>query len=301
MQPTGMDHDARSPRWQPPPIGAPRCPVCRRPAAAPDRACDVCCASLAAPWGMCPSQLRGRAPTEPTAAALLDRWGGVWRLPRRAVIGRDPARCELALLHGDCAPVHALLELDAAGWRLSDLGSRTGTWLDHRRVTAAALPPVARVRVGPLELCFVADARGLRAAAAHRESDEITTPFAIDERLLPASSALVLVEASSGWGRLSRGERGAPLPPCQLTLLQTLARRWHDDHAAAPADRGFVAIDAVLAVIPWEATAATRTNLKQLVRRTRLTLATLDADDHLEGRRSDGGAYRLRGGLQLEP
>ena len=72
-------------------------------------------------------------------------------------------------------------------------------------------------------------------------------------------------------------------------------------HAVAPADRGFVAIDAVLAVIPWEATAATRTNLKQLVRRTRLTLAALDVDDHLEGRRSDGGAYRMRGGVRLEP
>lgn len=297
-----MDHNDRTPRRQAPPSGAPRCPVCQSPAGPPDQACGACCASLASPWGMCPSQLRGAAPTEPTEAALIDRWGGVWRLPRRTVIGRDPARCQLALLHGDVSPVHALLELGAAGWWLSDLGSRTGTWLERRRVTAAALPRVARVRVGAMELFFLADARALRApdAAARREADEITAPFAVDEQPVAAPSALVLVEASSGWGRLSRGDRGVPVPPCQLTLLQALAQRWHDDHAVAPADRGFVAIDAVLAVIPWEATAATRTNLKQLVRRTRLTLAALDVDDHLEGRRSAGGAYRMRGGVRLE-
>lgn len=298
-----MDRNDRRPRRPTPPTGAPRCPVCQSPNGTPDQPCAACCASLASPWGLCPSQLRGVAPTAPTAAALLDRWGGVWRLPRRAVIGRDPARCQLALLHGDVAPVHAMLELGAAGWWLSDLGSRTGTWLDRRRVTTAALPPIARVRVGAMELFFLAEARALRApdGGASREDGETTTPFAVDEHPVAASSALVLVEASSGWGRLSRGDRDVPVPPCQVTLLQTLAQRWDDDHAVAPADRGFVAIDAVLAVIPWEATAATRTNLKQLVRRTRLTLATLDVDDHLEGRRSDGGAYRLRGGARLEP
>lgn len=298
-----MDHDDLTPRRPGPPTRAARCPVCHGPAGAPDRVCDACRASLAVPWGMCPSQLRGRTPADPTTAAVVDRWGEVWRLPRRAVIGRDPTACQLALLHGDVSRAHALFELGAGGWRLTDLGSRTGTWLDRRRVTAAALPPIARVRIGTMELFFLADARALRPpdASASREAGEITTPIAVEDFHRRPASALVLVEASSGWGRLSVGARGVQVPPCQLTLLQTLAQRWHDEHAVAAADRGFVAIDAVLAVIPWEATQATRTNLKQLVRRTRLTLAELDADDQLEGRRTDGGAYRLRGGLRLEP
>lgn len=299
MQPTGMDDDDLAP---PAAERATRCPVCASPDAA--SVCEACRASLALPWGMCPSQLRGRAPGAPTAAALVDRWGGVWRLPRRAVVGRGPSDGPLDVLHGDVARAHALFELSGATWRLTDLGSRTGTWVEQRRVVGAtALPPVARVRLGTLELFFLAaaPAAGRATPATTLEADEVTTPFAIEEPHLGAASTPLLVEAASGWGRLSLGAHGVQVPSCQLALLQLLAQRWHDDHATEPAHRGFVAIDRVLAEIPWEATQATRTNLKQLVRRTRQTLAALDVDERLEGRRGDGGAYRLRGGLRLEP
>jgi hypothetical protein len=209
------------------------------------------------------------------------------------------------VLHGDVARTHALLELSGAGWRLTDLGSRTGTWIEQRRVAGAtALPPVARVRIGTLELFFLAAApsagrarprdraRGRRDHHAVRDSTSRTSarPARRCSSRRPAAGA-----------RLSLGAHGVQVPSCQLALLQLLAQRWHDDYATEPAQRGFVAIDRVLAEIPWEATQATRTNLKQLVRRTRQTLAALDVDERLEGRRGDGGAYRLRGGLRLEP
>ena len=51
---------------------------------------------------------------------------------------------------------HAAVRFDtaAAAWRLEDLGSRNGTWLDGVRVTTALLADGSLIRVGTTELVF---------------------------------------------------------------------------------------------------------------------------------------------------
>lgn len=52
---------------------------------------------------------------------------------RNVLIGRS-SRCDLRLEDGKVSTVHASLEWEEGGWRLRDLNSKNGTWLDGRRL-----------------------------------------------------------------------------------------------------------------------------------------------------------------------
>lgn len=67
---------------------------------------------------------------------------------RELVIGRD-ASCDIALTnHAQVSRRHARLVPEPNGWRVEDLGSTNGTFVDGSRVTGALLPHGARLQLG---------------------------------------------------------------------------------------------------------------------------------------------------------
>jgi hypothetical protein len=62
-----------------------------------------------------------------------------------AVIGRDPAS-DIHLADRRVSRVHAVLYAEDGVWKLRDIGSSNGTWLDGRRIGKTDLPAACRLR-----------------------------------------------------------------------------------------------------------------------------------------------------------
>lgn len=69
-------------------------------------------------------------------------------------VGRDPARCPVALSEPRVSGVHATLRLDAGVLMVRDEGSNNGTHVNGVRIPAGVFTPVssgAQLRFGPIE------------------------------------------------------------------------------------------------------------------------------------------------------
>lgn len=65
----------------------------------------------------------------------------------RMTIGRD-TQCDVEVTDDFISRVHALLEVNAHGWRVIDRGSLNGTFVNDARITEQTLFPGDRIRVG---------------------------------------------------------------------------------------------------------------------------------------------------------
>src|SRR5687767_953248 len=77
--------------------------------------------------------------------------------PGRYVMGRDATQCQVVLDAPDVGRMHAALEVDASGSaHLSDLGSRSGTFVNSRRIDRCQLAPndVISLAKGVVSLAF---------------------------------------------------------------------------------------------------------------------------------------------------
>ncbi|MFM7137738.1 MAG: FHA domain-containing protein [Planctomycetota bacterium] len=100
-------------------------------------------------------------PTHALAAAVVlqiaGRAGPAFRLDPAGgnVLGRASGSL-VALADRLASRQHAAIRFDAetATWRLHDLGSRNGTWLDGIRITSAPLAAGGQIRIGTTELVF---------------------------------------------------------------------------------------------------------------------------------------------------
>ncbi len=93
-----------------------------------------------------------------TQAALLDRWGRLYRLRRRTVIGRDAAEVDIAVLDRAVSHVHAelLYRPEQEAWVVVDAGSTNGTYVDRQRVVGSAVLHDGQVLVfGDVGFVFV--------------------------------------------------------------------------------------------------------------------------------------------------
>ena len=88
-----------------------------------------------------------------------------------ATIGRDDS-ASIVLRDRTVSRQHALIEGNAMGFVLKDLGSRTGTFVDERRITSAPLTPGCIVRMGSVRLSV---------------SDSPETTVSLDPRVAPLS------------------------------------------------------------------------------------------------------------------
>lgn len=116
------------------------------------------------------------------------------------VLGRE-SDCDLLVDHPTVSRRHAALEWTGAAWRVRDLGSGNGTFVDGERVTERVLGPRAALRLGELELAFDAVADEDVSSATFRLRQTLTVkpsrryrPVALTVTIL--ASVLFLVAAT---------------------------------------------------------------------------------------------------------
>jgi ABC-type multidrug transport system ATPase subunit/pSer/pThr/pTyr-binding forkhead associated (FHA) protein len=98
----------------------------------------------------------GHAPvpnTHPALVAMLLRQGQLAPTPGQVVIGRDPSRSHIVLLHPNVSGAHATVTLSPPS--IVDLGSTSGTWIGQSKLTpgqTVPLDPNGVIAFGPLHL-----------------------------------------------------------------------------------------------------------------------------------------------------
>ncbi len=126
---------------------------------------------------------------------------------REIVIGSS-ADCDVVLADRVASRRHARLEADRNGYRLVDLGSKNGTWLNGVRVEAAWIRPGAAATIGESTVVFDLGEGEVevRLSARDRFGDLLgTSPamrevFGVLEKVAP-TDLTVLVEGPSGTGK----------------------------------------------------------------------------------------------------
>jgi len=149
-------------------------------------------------------------------------------------VGKDPA-CELALTDGAVSRTHLLVEVIGGGVRLTDQGSRNGSFYGGAKFEAVVAQAPARIRVGKTELELLPRATVLsgpppsqagRFGGLVGRSLEMRRVFALLERLAKTDTD-VLVCGETGSGKeicaralheRSRRAKG-PLVVCDLAAV----------------------------------------------------------------------------------
>ena len=236
--------------------------------------------------GLCPEQIRSEVPVAGAAGWLVDRWGRPTPIAKRFVVGR---RADLSIRAAQITRSHAELALHAGRWRIRDLGSRNGTFVNTTQVREwTVVSPGDQVRFGSVAFFLASDSPELRDAANFTVS--VATGSA-GRRAADAAPALafglqLLEPARGGGGLVCRGHGRI-----QLSAAQPAFVRWLFQSAttAADAEDAFVSSARLLAGLPFSTRTPNKDNLAQLVRMTRAKVKRLGL--RIEGRRGRG--YRL--------
>jgi hypothetical protein len=133
---------------------------------------------------------------EPTSSAILIPSADRERTLRSpSVIGSDPEQADVVIDDPSVSPRHAVLTLDGDNgtqWRITDLGSAHGTFVDGERVTEHVLTGRHEVMLGRHRVAIVVE------------------------------RAVRLIEAP-GMSVLARGEAQVALEPLELAFVRVLA------------------------------------------------------------------------------
>lgn len=131
-------------------------------------------------------------------------------------IGRDPS-CDVVIPHRPVSRKHARISREGRRYRLEDLGSRNGTWLNGERLTPAKGGEDANTY-----LLSDGDQITVAGATVLAFNDPDATPLEI--AMPPAARGLRLDEARRDvWMGNRRLE--PPVPPAQFILLRLLLAR----------------------------------------------------------------------------
>lgn len=126
---------------------------------------------------------------------------------RLIYVGSAPDNA-LVLSNETVSRVHCKIEVDRMGYRVRDLDSKNGTYINGVRITDAYLPDECTIKLGEAELQFsvgtesveVQLALGNRFGKLLGESLQMREIFALLARVAP-SDVTVLVEGESGTGK----------------------------------------------------------------------------------------------------
>ena len=225
-------------------------------------------------------QVRARVAT-PTAA-LLGPDGMVLPLGDDTTVGRDPRRCELAILHASVSAVHARITRVGDEWTIVDLGSRNGTAVDGVRAPAR-LDAHAKVRLGLIELTFwpaPVESRPRRRRRTTLQGELAATS-------VPADLPIELVVCGDG-GVVRVCGQAIHLTARELRLMQILAGRRRD---VDDAELAYVPSSEIAAVLGFRSIDADSDNVRELVLRVRRKLRAAGAGELIHSRR--GAGYKI--------
>jgi hypothetical protein len=239
--------------------------------------------------GLCPEQIIGRPPAGVGrgGAAVVDQWGRAHALQPTTSIGRDPEHATLAVLEASVSRLHAELAHDARArrWRVRDLGSTNGTFVDGQRLTGpVVLAGGELVGVGDVAFLFLPDPTFFAV--------QVTDSIRATSLTRGAEGMLRLVGAAAGGvGVVEHNGVQVQLGSAQYALVHLLAERLLAERDQ-PADvRGFVRSVELLANLPWDTAHPEDNHVKQLVRRVRRALERAGLAEAIESRHGLG--YRL--------
>jgi DNA-binding NtrC family response regulator len=116
--------------------------------------------------------------------------------------------CDIVLADDAVSRLHFAIEADEIGYRVRDLGSKNGTFVDNYRVREIYLRPGSMIRAGSTELLFEAASDEVDVPASQADhfgplvgrSVEMRELYATLERAAQSGST-ILVEGESGTGK----------------------------------------------------------------------------------------------------
>ncbi|MBD89384.1 MAG: AAA family ATPase [Deltaproteobacteria bacterium] len=143
-----------------------------------------------------------------SAYHFAERGGSVHRFESRLIhIGSSP-ECDLVLDHPTVSRLHARLEFELDGYRISDLRSKNGVRVSGVRVRDGFLRPGDEVLFGEVGLRFGLESQRVEVQLARETSfdrligasSQMREIFALLARVAP-SDATILIEGASGTGK----------------------------------------------------------------------------------------------------
>lgn len=240
--------------------------------------------------GLCPEQINSAADEELTVSAgvLVDPFGRSHLLSSETLVGRERESCHLVVVEASVSRQHARISDESGAWRVEDLGSTNGTYIDGARCrTPAKLSPGQLVVFGDVGFRFYPS-----LADSITPSREISGSIARTERRLGPLVIRLTEPLRGGGGFVEYDARRVQVGTTQFALLVTLAERRGEDRELPEDVRGFARSIELLSTLPWETAHPKSNHLKQLVRRTRRSLEKLGlAHSSVEARQGLG--YRL--------
>jgi transcriptional regulator with PAS, ATPase and Fis domain len=131
------------------------------------------------------------APAGPSSAGLVLLYADPFDVPSTVplthspfVVGREPPPGGLRLKQTSASRVHAKLVRAGDGWRLTDLGSRNGTFADGARVTGdLLLESGSEIRIGDALFKFVSE--DIESYAAYRINGGLSEGFRRQSTAVP--------------------------------------------------------------------------------------------------------------------
>jgi hypothetical protein len=255
--------------------------------------CEACAGRLAGGVAIAPQQLQPRTHGGANAA-LIDRWGHAHPLDAVTPVGRADLPEGLVVVEPSVSRAHAVVEMEAGAWRVRDVGSSAGTFVDDQPVRVALLRHGERVKFGDVEMFFVITAVPLPPRPEHIDTPTFRAPPSGTEppRSTRKTVAFQLqVPAGGGAGVAVIGGRQVALTTPQYELMALLAERMVAEAGKPDDERGFVAM-AELLRLSLDVPEPGEDHVRQLVRRVRKALLKAEIGDLIEARRGFG--YRLR-------
>ncbi len=286
------------PRWR---VGADegtiptmaRCALCALPASQ-GYLCDAHRKTILFP-GLTSEQITSRR--SEGAAALVDPWGLAWPVGDPTRIGRSAPECDLTLLHSSVSLVHAIIERDGDGWRITDKGSRNGTFVDSARVESARLSDGARVRFGEIALFFVdrALAHSEPTAGPGRTAPSRRDQLIFTAALRTASGSRIELSQRVEGGIVRVAGTAVDLGRLEFRLLQVLTEARRE---AADPDHAYLSWSKVADQLDFRSYEADSENVRELVRRVRRKLHNAGIEELIESKHGVG--YRISASYEAQ-